>query len=150
MDHIDSALEKRVWDRVRTEAPQQEEFYPGVWTVRELETAKTCEELSRRMTGGPRVTLQSIAREDRRHLDCMKGMCILTRGTCPSPAASTRQYPTPVEAALRKLYAMKLRAAREYRAHTANPEYGIVFAQLAQQEEHHCRQLLELLGQLQT
>ena len=41
-----------------------------------------------------------------------------------------------------------MRSLKEYEALMDDPEYGHVFARLAEQEREHCRTLLEMIGGL--
>ena len=41
-----------------------------------------------------------------------------------------------------------MRARAQYEGRSSDPEYGQVYARLAEQEKEHCRIILELIGNL--
>ena len=54
----------------------------------------------------------------------------------------------PVSTMLRRCYGREMRCLAQYEARANHPEYGPVFARLAEQEREHCRLILELIGNL--
>jgi len=54
----------------------------------------------------------------------------------------------PVDRVLRRCYGLEMRSLKEYEARAGDPEYGHVFARIAQQEQEHCMALLSLIGSL--
>jgi len=50
------------------------------------------------------------------------------------------------EQALRSCYGREMHCLARYEQHADHPEFGAVFARLAQEEREHCLKLLELLG----
>ena len=79
---------------------------------------------------------------------CLKGIYTLQgsgRPDIPSPPPLDK---TPVSVMLRRCYGREMRCLAQYESRASDPEYGQVFARMAQQEREHCRQILELLGSL--
>ena len=52
------------------------------------------------------------------------------------------------EALLRRCYGREMQCLAKYEARSSDPEFGVVFARLAEQERRHCHMVLELLGHL--
>ena len=78
---------------------------------------------------------------------CLKGIYTLTAGSAPKVAT----LPIPqesVETTLRRCYGREMQCLAQYEQRATHPEYGKVFAKLAQQEQEHCRIILEILGSL--
>ena len=80
------------------------------------------------------------------HAACLKGMYQLIAGEKADVPAPKLAPDTP-EAILRRCYGREMHCLAQYEAHSTDPDYGGVFTQLAKQEQEHCRQLLEILGQ---
>jgi len=79
---------------------------------------------------------------------CLKGMYTLQgagRPEIPSPPPVDK---APIGLLLRRCYGREMRCLAQYEARASDPEYGQVFARMAQQEREHCRLILELLGSL--
>ena len=89
-----------------------------------------------------------MSQEEQAHMACLKGIFTLQgtgRPDVPSPPPPDK---APVATILRRCYGREMRCLAHYEARSADPEYGQVFARMAQQEREHCRQILELLGSL--
>jgi hypothetical protein len=54
----------------------------------------------------------------------------------------------PAERTLRRCYGLEMRSLKEYEAKCDDPEYGHIFARLAEQEREHCMALLGVIGSL--
>ena len=79
---------------------------------------------------------------------CLKGIYTLQgngRPDVPSPPPVDR---APIGTLLRRCYGREMRCLAQYESRMNHPEYGQIFARMAQQEREHCRLLLELLGSL--
>ena len=148
---MDANKEAEVWRRVRGE---QQPVRPGPMEnlqeliMEEWISASAYLQLSRQMQAKePAATLQRLFREEQAHAACLKGIYTLVKGTQPTvktvPAQKER-----VEIALRKCYGREMRSLMEYEKRSDDPEYGPVFARLAEQEREHCRAVLELIGSL--
>ena len=71
--------------------------------------------------------------------------------SCPEFQSSLTPLVSPAdkpELTLRRCYASHMRSLKEYEKRSDDPEYGPVFARLAQQERDQCRTVLELIGSL--
>lgn len=145
METYDPEKTARVWQRVCGEqAPPRHQGLPGL-IAEERTDAATYLRLSRRFQGKASQILRRMFEEEQAHAACLKGICRLLTGTNPS----TQAPPLPqesTEALLRRCYGREMRCLAEYEARSSDPEYGQVYARLAQQEREHCRRLLELLG----
>ncbi len=147
MERFDTQTEERVWQRVHGQQPPQLEQSIQALAAAELSEAAAHLMLSRQLQGKEKAILRKIYEEDHAHAACLKGIHYFTFDT---PLA-IRPVPPAPEApviALRKSYARKLRALRQYESRCDDPEYGAVYQALAQQERTHCRLILELVGNL--
>jgi hypothetical protein len=150
MESIDNAKAARVWQRVKaavpsslpTPRPEQEilELIVGEWT-----DAITYSKLSQHYRGYHRNRLQKMAAQARSNTTCLKGIYTLMTGTRPKIRSSLPPM-LPPEQALRRCYSRETQRLAHYTQRAADPEYGQVFAQLAQQSRQHCRLIPELLG----
>lgn len=147
MANYDRSMESRVWKRVRSDQSPEGGTSAGELLgliQAEQMAAANYLALARRM-GPAGAPLQTIARQEQRHARCLRGIYIQITGTRPA-VQPPKPENTPIETALRKSYAGELQSMAAYRARTADPEYGHVFASLAEQETEHSAVLLELLG----
>lgn len=150
MEGIDNEKAKRVWQRVQgTAAPPPDigcdirELVKG-----EMEAAAAYLQLSRRLQGKDSAALRQMAEEERSHAAALKGICAMYNGTRPGAPTPTPQT-GPIEVLLRRYYGGELKSVAEYERRSADPQYGMVFRQMAEEEKTHCRHLLELLGRLE-
>lgn len=148
---MDAGKEAEIWRRVRGEHVQSRQSAMDnlqELIMEEWNSASAYLQLSRQMqTREAAAVLQRLFREEQAHAACLKGIYVLVKGTKPevrtAPAAKER-----VEIALRKCYGREMRSLMEYEKRSDDPEYGPVFARLAEQEREHCRTVLELIGGL--
>ena len=149
MDTIDPTTAARVWQRVQGPSQQTDpaqglaELIAQEWT-----DAANYLHLSRRLTGRDSAIARRLFEEEQAHTACLKGIYTLITGQRPTVKAV---LPTPEEpeALLRRCYGREMRCLAQYEARSGHPEYGQVFARLADQEREHCRLVLQLLGSLQ-
>lgn len=146
METMDPAMAARVWQRVQgTQQPREQgllELISG-----ELTNGSTYLQLSRQFQGKPAQRLRQLTEQTQDHAACLKGIYTLLAGNRPMAQA----MPVPREKAdmmLRRCYGRAMRCLAAYEARSTDPEYGPVFARLADREREHCRLLLELLGKL--
>lgn len=142
MGMYDESMEKRVWERVRSEAPQKS---LQVLAAAEKANAAVYLRLSRLAQGPEKALLRQLFERERRHGHLLGGIHFLTE----DKALSVRTAAPPADTmalALRKCYAATLQAVAEYDRRSQDPEYGHAFARMAAQEREHCTMLLELLG----
>ena len=148
MENYDKAKAARVWQRVQGAAAEDPaRGLPGL-IAEEWADAAVYLTLSRRVQGQPSAVLKKMSQEEQAHMACLKGIHTL-QGTgrldIPSPPPIDK---APVSTILRRCYGREMRCLAHYESRAADPEYGQVFARMAQQEREHCRQILELLGSL--
>lgn len=149
MEKIDPAKAARVWQRVQGSVSQLnnleqqlQEFIAHEWT-----DAATYLILSRRFQGRERMILQKMYEQEQAHTACLKGIYTLITGTHPVVKAAAPQK-EDTKKALRRCYGREMQCLAQYEAHRSDPDYGQVFARLAEQEREHCRMVLELLGNM--
>ena len=150
MNKIDQQKAARVWQRVQDSKPAPtparlenlQELIMNEW-----EAAATYQQLAKQVPQREAAILQRLSREEHQHGACLRGMYALVTGEkCgvhnPAPLKE------PADRILRRCYGLEMRSLKEYEARADDPEYGHVFARIAQQEREHCMALLGLIGSL--
>lgn len=151
MNGYDPQKAARVWQRVQGQQEALKQTDPDD-NLRELImnewiAASTYLKLARQMGAKEAAILQRLGREEQTHAACLKGIHTLMTGEKAGVQAPRTETEAP-ELTLRRCYAGEMRSLKAYEARSNDPEYGHVFASLAQQEREHCRAVLELIGGL--
>ena len=146
MQIIDKEKAARVWERVQPRPPLDPGQILGLITA-ELEDAATYAQLAKQLPGAPAASLRRLYEQEQSHSACLKGIYSLITGTPPVIPQIQAQRGNP-EAILRRCYGREMQSLAAYEAHSADPEYGQVFARLATQEREHCHILLTIIGSL--
>ena len=150
METYDKAKAARVWQRVQGEAAANPTQGLSGMIAEEWADAAIYLSLSRRVQGNAAAVLRKMGQEEQAHLACLKGIYTLQgtgRPDVPPPPPVDR---VPIGTMLRRCYGREMRCLAQYESRASHPEYGQIFARMAQQEREHCRQILELLGSLPT
>lgn len=145
MENMDQAQAARVWQRVRGNAPENEEITLQQLIDWEWEACQGYLHLSRRCGGRMSDALLRMSQEERSHCACLRGMLLLTGGK-PGPLPNVAQSREPFEVILRGSYEKEMQSIRAYDERSADPTYGHVFRSMRDQEQAHSRTVLELLG----
>lgn len=150
METIDPVKAARVWQRVTGDAPP-ENREKGLLALiaQEWTDAATYLQLSRRLGGKDGAVLRKMYEQEQAHTACLKGLYTLITGVHPTVRAVPAIH-EDVEATLRRCYGREMQCLAQYEARSADPEYGQVFARLADQERQHCHMLLEILGRTKS
>lgn len=152
MHTYDREKADRVWQRVQgsreepKQPPRSEELQELI--MNEWIAAATYLKLARQMGPKEAAVLQRLFREEQNHASCLKGIYTLMTGQ----KAVTRSPQTVLESpelTLRRCYGQEMRSLKAYETRSDDPEYGHVFARLAQQEREHCRAILALIGSIE-
>ena len=150
MKTYDTEKAARVWQRVQGQpdinAPGQ--GLQGLIAEEWLD-ATTYLHLSRRFQGKESAVLRQMFEDEQSHASCLRGIYSLITGSRPAIHSAPAPQGDP-EAILRRCYGREMRSLAEYEKRTNDPEYGPVFARLAQQEREHCKAVLELLGKIKS
>ena len=146
METLDPQKAARVWQRVHPENNTQEQGLLSL-IAQEWADATTYLQLSRKLTGKPAMLLRTLFEQEQAHAACLKGIYTLIMGEAPKVAALPIPQDNP-ETTLRRCYGREMQCLAQYEQRSNHPEYGKVFARLAQQEQEHCRIVLEILGSL--
>jgi len=145
METIDKEMAARVWQRVHPQ-PQEPQSQGLLGLIaQELTNAVIYLQLARRLQGRQSVLLRKLAQQEQAHAACLKGIYTLITGEHPKVRA-LQPDSTQVNALLRKCYGGQMRSLAQYEQRATDPEYGKVFAGLAEQERQNCQLLLEILG----
>lgn len=148
METIDPAKAARVWQRVHpASAPPDREQGLLELILQEGTDAAIYLHLQRHFQGKENAMLRKMYEQEQAHAACLKGIYTLLTGKRPGHALQAPRQADP-ETLLRQCYGREMRCLAQYESRTADPEYGQVFARLADQEREHCRMVLELLGKL--
>ncbi len=148
METYDKAKAARVWQRVQGESVANPTQGLPALIAEEWADAAIYLSLSRRVQGNASAILRKMSQEEQAHMACLKGIYTLHGAGRPEIPAPPPLDKAPVATVLRRCYGREMRCLAQYESRAADPEYGQVFARMAQQEREHCRQILELLGSL--
>ena len=148
METYDKAKAARVWQRVQGEANQDPTRGLQGLIAEEWSDAAIYLSLSRRTQGAQSALLKKMSQEEQAHMACLKGIYTLQGAGRPEVPAPPPLDKASVSTLLRRCYGREMHCLAQYEARAGDPEYGQVFARMAQQEREHCRQILELLGSL--
>ncbi len=148
METIDKAKAARVWQRVQGEAAKNPTHGLQGLIAEEWADAAIYLSLSRRVQGNAANILRRIGQEEQTHMACLKGIYALQGIGRPDVPAPPPVDKAPVSVMLRRCYGREMRCLAQYEARSNDPEYGQIYARMAQQEREHCRLVLELLGSL--
>ena len=148
METIDKAKAARVWQRVQGEAVANPTHGLQGMIAEEWADAAIYLSLSRRVQGNAASILRKIGQEEQSHMACLKGIYALQGAGRPDIPAPPTVDKAPVSVILRRCYGREMRCLAQYESRASDPEYGQVYARMAQQEREHCRLVLELLGSL--
>lgn len=150
METYDKQKAARVWQRVQNSIPEDPTRGLAGMIAEEWADAATYLTLARRVQGRESAILRKMGQQEQSHMACLKGMYTLLGAGRPEIPAPQPLDRAPIGLLLRRCYGREMRALAQYEARATDPEYGQIFARMAQQEREHCRQLLELLGSLKS
>ena len=150
MEIIDPAKAARVWQRVRGEMPAESPEQGLLEMIaRERTDASAYLQLSRKFQGKQSAMLRRMFEDEQAHAACLKGIYTLITGKQPTVQTVPLSQISP-EQLLRQCYGREMQCLARYEQKSSDPEYGQVFARLADQEREHCRLVLELLGSIKS
>lgn len=144
MEVMEGRKEALVWQRVRGEQARGEEGLLAM-IAQEWTDAATYLQLSRRLTGKDSAILRNMYHQEQAHTACLKGIYTLITGSHPTVRAVPASQ-EQIDQVLRRCYGREMQSLAQYEARSADPQFGQVFARLAEQEREHCRLLLEIIG----
>ena len=153
MNTYDPQKAARVWQRVQNQAKAEEREQSDTqgsirgMIMEERMSAAVYLQLSRQLPSREASVMQRLCREEQTHASCLRGIYTLITGETPVVKSPALVQEKP-ELTLRRCYAREMRTLKEYEARSEDPDYGPVFARLADQEREHCRAVLEVIGGL--
>lgn len=141
MDHVDPQMAQRVWQRVQN-APQ-EDVLPLMLDLA-LSCAHCCMHLGKHFRG-QEAELQRMRSQLLHQAACLRGIRYLRTGlhSRDSGAAAIQENP---DNTLRRCLGQCLRLGEACRREAMDPEYGSVYAAMADQCTAHAQLLLSLAG----
>lgn len=147
METVDPNQAARVWQRVRGNSPEADVKTLEQLIMLEWEDAAIYLQLSRRCTGKESAALYKLFQQEHAHCACLKGIYSMVTGEKPK-LPMVQPAREPMEAALRTCYGREMQRLRTYEERCQDSNYGHVFSRIRDQEQEHCRVLLELIGNL--
>ena len=148
MEMYDPEMAARVWKRVTGEAPPPAAS-PDLQTLieEELLDATAYLHLSRFFGSPYNRILRQMHQQEQSHAACLKGIYRMMTGKHCTPRLPKplREKPSLI---LQRYYDREVRCAARYAASATDSRYGQTYARMAQQEQEHCKVLLELLGRI--
>lgn len=141
MDPYDSEKAARVWQRVHpgsTASLSGESLTALILQLQQL--AATYRHLS-----GHSTVLKTLSDKKRTQAACLRGLHILTIGSCPEPRLP-QQKVEPFLAALRRCYTAEMQLLTQFSLHSTDPSHGALFTSLTAEQKMHCKTILELVG----
>ena len=151
MEHVDKAMENRVWQRVQArqepvgETQRRENLKP--WILAAQENTAAYRSLSLQLIGKPWEGLRRLETESCRLTHSLRGICALRGEQVKlTPLPSPREAP---RRCLEKCLRRTLRMRQALEGLCADGEYGPVFRSLLRQTEDHCASLTEMLGRME-
>ncbi len=146
MAQFDSAKAARVWQRVQdTPKSQAEDLRPLIQEVQSL--AAVYRQVSAQTSGRIKGLLATLHEDALRDMAALKGLQHLRGGLLPRANALPGNS-SPAVKALEKCYHRSRRLAGEYTARSVDPEWGMVFAVLADRARVNCALTAEIIGEL--
>ena len=148
MKSYDPKTAAKVWDRVQnTAVPAGDSQLILNLITEEVLDARTYQQLAKRLPPPLANTVRQLSQQEQAHAACLKGIyAMITGRNAIVPAPKVADDPTDI--VLRRCYGREMRALAQYESRQSDPQYGHIFHTLAQQEQEHCRKLLEILGAL--
>lgn len=148
MDIVDKQKAAQVWQRVTaSNTPMRNSQELMELITEEWADASTYLQLSRQFQGKESGVLRRMSEQEQAHTACLKGIYTLINGSAPKVRTMGPLQEPPMQV-LRRCYGREMHCLAQYEARMTDPEYGPVFARLAEQEREHCRLILELIGNL--
>ena len=147
MEKFDPNRELQVWQRVT------EGFRTGDSDIRSLllaawESASVYRHISGLLSGKQRERMKKLQLQAMRSAEALKGICAMSGQS----AGTLRPQPVskePVRRLLEKSFHHCGRLMTEYTARALDPEYGVVYQQLADREREAGMLLTELIGSME-
>lgn len=145
MEHYDSQLAQRVWQRVQNRQPDAPETELSSLLQAEAADLSRYQQLQSAMNSAQKLLLQQLIRQTRQCISILRGIAFLLTDVIPE----SKVFPLPKElpsSSLRRLYGSTLQRTLLYQNLEQHPEYGPGFQQLRVLSEDRCVLLLQLLG----
>ncbi len=93
-----------------------------------------------------REKCRQIQQWEQANVDCLKGMLVFSGqdGAIPLRTPS----PAPTKQSLVRVYYLAKKGGAEYTARSVDPEFGVVYQEMAQREMKICNFIVQLMGEL--
>ena len=148
MEHFDSQMAARVWQRVQNISTPEEPTADILLLLQEeLTELHRYNQLSGALDSTAKPLLQQLIKLTQQSAAVLRGIYFLLTDT----SAQSQPYPLPKElpvSALRRSYGTTLSRISRYGHWSTHPEYGPGFLQLTNLSRQRCQLLLQLLGSM--
>lgn len=148
MDHYDSQMAARVWQRVQGSTAADDPA-PDllVYLQEELTDLSRYHQLSDTLGSAGKPILQQLIQSTRHCISILRGMYRMLTDDVPEGKASPLPKELPVST-LRRAYGSTLQRITSYDHWCNHPEYGPGFLKLAELSRLRCQLLLQLFGSM--
>ena len=134
----------KIWQRVRGEIQPVTDGLPAL-AAGAMSRAALYNALARQLQGPGRSIFLSLQEQEQECVRCLQGVYRLATGG-KMQAASVPPEAEKLEPALRKCYGQSLKTLASFEQKALHPEYGPVFAHLAEKMRENCWKIAHLLG----
>ena len=148
MESMDPKVEQQVWQRVRGQAgpaPEREDLQALIRSAREA--AAVYRYLMGSLTGRAGDQARLLWQTQQQTVACLKGIYRLSGGAGRKEKGVSAPR-EPAQRLLERAYFRAKKTVTEYAARELDPQFGVVFRQLARQEESQCAVIAGALGEL--
>ena len=145
MEHPDSLMAARVWQRVQSRPIETPPLDILSFLQEESSDLSRYLQLQSALDPRQKSLLQSLIQKTRSCIFILRGIAYLLSDTLPE----TQVYPLPKElplSTLRRLYGDTLRRSNRYAQLRNDNAYGFAFTQLETESQQRCVLLLQLIG----
>ena len=143
---VDMAREQKVWNRVTAPisgGQSREEL--RILLINAGELMDLIHDLAGKVSRG-RELIKQIQQQEQANLRSLKGMLVFAGQEVNF--SSRKATPAPVKQSLIRGYYLAKKAAVEYTARSVDPEFGVVYQEMAAREIQICNLIIRLLGEL--
>lgn len=146
METFEPKKEAQIWQRVFSQ-PEFRGSAVHPLLLSSMEATAAYRQLANVLTGTQKELAKRLLQEEQATFDTLRGLSRLAgKGweeakSLPAPKAQTGRL-------LETCYHRAKKAAAEYTARSAEPEFGLVFQRLAKRQGEHCALIARLLGSL--
>lgn len=145
MENVHREAEQQVWQRVLAQSGEQPRNDLRQLQMEAMELSGIYRQLMASASGVRRERLKQLLEGEQQNAACLRGVALLS-GRWEEILKVWNPAKESQRKLLEKCYHKTRRCMVEYMGRSAEPEFGVVFRQLADREGRHCGWIAELLG----